>query len=106
MVYEDTVLAAVVKPRKLPVQRHPTRASLEAGLPYVLRRVRGVKGALPFPQHVHRLDLPAGALHSSSVVRALCRTRDALCIGETAGPDPNLSLPCTLQPIPQAGWYW
>jgi hypothetical protein len=58
-------MAAVVKPRGLPMQSHPADAaipSLEAGLPFVLRRVMHVPGALPFPQHVHRLDLPTGAL--------------------------------------------
>jgi tRNA pseudouridine65 synthase/23S rRNA pseudouridine1911/1915/1917 synthase len=61
VVYEDACMAGVVKPQGLPMHGDATVPSLLSGLSHVLQPTEAV-GALPRPQHVHRLDLPTGGL--------------------------------------------
>ncbi|KAK3269260.1 hypothetical protein CYMTET_22290 [Cymbomonas tetramitiformis] len=61
VVYEDACMAGVVKPQGLPMHGDVSDPSFLSGLPHVLQPAR-VLGALPWPQHVHRLDLPTGGL--------------------------------------------
>eukprot|EP00959_Pyramimonas_sp_CCMP1952_P084134 1759404-Pyramimonas_sp.AAC.1 len=69
VVYEDACMAGVVKPQGLPMHGKETEPSVLSGLSHVLKPTLAV-GALPRPQHVHRLDLPTGGLVLVAKTRA------------------------------------